>query len=299
MGSQEQEMLQNYEIILPDETRQLLQRDLVTAPLHPLRVGACFHDHDVDAIQPMRTEAPSLFCCTQGLAWFSCGDKIYSVRQGEYLILPPDTQFACGAQRGICLWRWVAFEGRTLTGFLSNKVSVRALPPDFDEKKFTNVLFRIQHTLESGHSVNNLRFASTHLVGMLSVLCFKYYTVASEPTGVRLKDNEMVEHAVRFMQKNLHRHLTLDEIAAHVRFSPTYFSTLFKRLTKHGPIFYFNMMKMQRACELLETTDERINCICHKLGISDNYYFSRLFSKYMNMTPTDFRRACRQQAGAE
>ena len=41
---------------------------------------------------------------------------------------------------------------------------------------------------------------------------------------------------------------------------------------------------------MLRETDLKINQICHKLGIKDQYYFSRLFSKTMGQSPTDYRK---------
>jgi YesN/AraC family two-component response regulator len=34
----------------------------------------------------------------------------------------------------------------------------------------------------------------------------------------------------------------------------------------------------------------RINQICYKVGIEDCYYFSRLFSKVVGMSPSDYRK---------
>ncbi|MBV4004894.1 helix-turn-helix transcriptional regulator, partial [Bacteroides thetaiotaomicron] len=54
---------------------------------------------------------------------------------------------------------------------------------------------------------------------------------------------------------------------------------------------YFNLLKMQQACLLLDTTDMKINQICYKIGIEDTYYFSRLFSKIMGMSPREYRKS--------
>lgn len=48
---------------------------------------------------------------------------------------------------------------------------------------------------------------------------------------------------------------------------------------------------MQQACLLLDTTDMKINQICYKIGIEDTYYFSRLFSKIMGMSPREYRKS--------
>ncbi|MDY4890912.1 MAG: AraC family transcriptional regulator, partial [Prevotella sp.] len=51
----------------------------------------------------------------------------------------------------------------------------------------------------------------------------------------------------------------------------------------------FNILKIQLACKLLETTDLKINQICAKVGIDDSYYFSRLFTKTIGISPKKYR----------
>ena len=63
----------------------------------------------------------------------------------------------------------------------------------------------------------------------------------------------------------------------------------FKKHTGMSPLAYFNRLKIERACQLLKDTDLKVNQICLKLGIDDQYYFSRLFSKTMGISPTAYR----------
>ena len=40
---------------------------------------------------------------------------------------------------------------------------------------------------------------------------------------------------------------------------------------------------------MLDNTDMKINQICYKVGMEDAYYFSRLFTKMMGMSPKEYR----------
>lgn len=53
---------------------------------------------------------------------------------------------------------------------------------------------------------------------------------------------------------------------------------------------YFNMLKIQQACALLDFTEIKINQVCYKVGIEDPYYFSRLFNKIMGMPPKEYKK---------
>ena len=62
-----------------------------------------------------------------------------------------------------------------------------------------------------------------------------------------------------------------------------------KQKTGHSPLAYYNLLKIQEACNLLDNTPMKLNQICYKLGIDDPYYFSRLFTKIMGMSPRNYR----------
>ena len=57
----------------------------------------------------------------------------------------------------------------------------------------------------------------------------------------------------------------------------------------HRDYKYFNHLKVQKACQYLLFTDLRIKEIADKLGIEDQYYFSRMFAKLMGMSPVAYR----------
>lgn len=64
---------------------------------------------------------------------------------------------------------------------------------------------------------------------------------------------------------------------------------MFKKRTGYSPLTYFNLMKIRKACELLDTTSMKLNQISFKIGFDDQFYFSRLFTKIMGMSPKAYR----------
>jgi AraC-like DNA-binding protein len=91
------------------------------------------------------------------------------------------------------------------------------------------------------------------------------------------------------MQQNLSHLLSLEDIAASVNYSTSHYSAIFRKKTGFAPIEYFNHLKIQKACQFLHYTDLRIKEISDKLGIEDPYYFSRMFSKLMGVSPNQYR----------
>jgi len=103
------------------------------------------------------------------------------------------------------------------------------------------------------------------------------------------KTESYLELAVRYMTEHLTDAVQLSEVARHTGLSKQHLIYLFKRETGLPPIEYYLRMKMQRAGQLLDLTDLSVKEVGHAVGLSDPYYFSRLFKRMMGHSPTRYR----------
>ena len=103
------------------------------------------------------------------------------------------------------------------------------------------------------------------------------------------QEADTVELSISYMQQHISELLSLDELARVVNFSTSHYSALFRKKTGFSPIEYFNHLKIQKACQFLHFTDLRVKEIADKLGIEDPYYFSRMFSRLMGVSPNQYR----------
>ena len=92
------------------------------------------------------------------------------------------------------------------------------------------------------------------------------------------------------MKGHMREPLNIATLAALVNLSRSHYTTSFRRVTGYAPLSYLNHIRMQRAVQLLNTTDWSIKQISDSLGFSDQFYFSRAFSKMHNHSPTEHRR---------
>ena len=95
------------------------------------------------------------------------------------------------------------------------------------------------------------------------------------------------------MRQNLHRTLTLAEIARHASLSVPHFGAMFRRQLNCSPLEMHIRLRMQRASELLESTDHTVAEIGGALGYDDPLYFSRLFRQKIGQPPSHYRQAQR------
>lgn len=96
--------------------------------------------------------------------------------------------------------------------------------------------------------------------------------------------------AKRYMQNHYIEGISQEEVAGMVGFSTGYFSGLFKKQMGIGFSEYLIQLRMEKAKELLKSSNETIKNICNQVGYSDVKHFTALFKKYTGIKPGEFRK---------
>ena len=95
--------------------------------------------------------------------------------------------------------------------------------------------------------------------------------------------------ATAFLERNLHRPLSLREVARHVNVSPETLGRLFRTHYRTSPIQYLTRLRMARARERLQSRRYNISEVAQACGYASLQYFSRAFSKEFGIPPRAFR----------
>lgn len=100
----------------------------------------------------------------------------------------------------------------------------------------------------------------------------------------------LIEKAKEYMHLNFAMSdLTLDKVASTVNVSPNYFSSLFNQETGTTFIEYLTDIRMEKAKDYLRCSGRRITEIGFLVGYQDSHYFSYIFKKTQNCTPSEYR----------
>jgi AraC-like DNA-binding protein len=122
-------------------------------------------------------------------------------------------------------------------------------------------------------------------------LLFSVLNQLPQDTWKRKSLDGRVVNGIRYMEKNIHstsmKNRSLAELG---HMSVNSFTRLFKKETGYSPRKYLLRMRIEKACNLLHHSDMSIDQIASSCGFSDRYYFTRIFTRTMKVSPGIYRK---------
>ena len=235
-----------------------------------------------------------LLYLTEGEGIFqSANQKPTRIKEGDLFLLFPGEWHTYHPlpQKG---WKsyWIGFKGRNV----DDRVSAGFLSPT---KPIYHVGFssEIVHLYdeafskakeEAAYSQQTLAGIVNHLVGLMyslerNIILNKDYNYADIMNRARLRIRESLES-----------NLTIQKIAEELGIGYSNFRKLFKEYTGVAPAMYQQELRLQRAKEMLSTTNISIKEIAYRLNFDSPDYFSAKFKIKTGRKPSDFRREMQQ-----
>ena len=101
--------------------------------------------------------------------------------------------------------------------------------------------------------------------------------------------NKHIKEIQNYIEQNFTRNLNIDDIAEHMFLNKSYISRLFKSETGLTISVYINMRRVMMAKNLLLAGENAMD-IFYQCGFSDYTTFYRVFKKYTDMSPEQFKK---------
>ena len=101
---------------------------------------------------------------------------------------------------------------------------------------------------------------------------------------------KVLEEAKVYIEENFaDMDLSLEKLCKHLHVSVARFSTNFKKDMGISYVNFLTNVRLQKAVELLKTTDEKTYIIAEMVGYADQNYFSYVFKKKYGVSPSKYR----------
>jgi len=109
----------------------------------------------------------------------------------------------------------------------------------------------------------------------------------SDPLDSRWKC--VVSRTVDYISAHYHEALSLKQIACDCGINTSYLGQVFRKATGDSFTNYVNGYRVQRAKELLASTNLKVYEVSERVGFTDYHYFLKIFKKVTGNVPTDTR----------
>ena len=102
--------------------------------------------------------------------------------------------------------------------------------------------------------------------------------------------NELVVKMLNYIDDNLYKRITMDEISSIFYFNKDYLMRTFKKELDITIMDYINKRRIYNSLELLKNTDDLVIKIALNSGYSSLEYYSETFTKILGVSPLTYRK---------
>lgn len=101
--------------------------------------------------------------------------------------------------------------------------------------------------------------------------------------------SKIISRIKEYIEENLDKKISLQDIAEQFYFNPSYISQLFKKECKMNYSHYLLKVRMEKAMDLLKTSNLKIYEIAAMVGYDDSKQFAKAFKRFFGILPSSLR----------
>lgn len=275
------------------------------SPAFPLAVYHSVMARNVLGFTPWHWHTEIQFCLiTKGSIRFFVNERQHLLQTGEGIFVgsgylhmarpetEPDSAYICldADSKLLCAFPGSAVETNCVFPFLQDPSMAHCpLSPAIPWQG--EILRRIKEAYEAFEERllgYELRLAA--LVMEMWLLLLEHREEGGTPPRSARRENAIAQEILTYLSQNLHRSITLQEVANAVSFSPSECCRIFKRVTGETIFSGLKACRLNRSLELLRTTDLPVSQIACETGFCSASYFIEAFKARHGITPLQYRR---------
>ena len=220
---------------------------------------------------------------------FHGSDAVYQLHAGQAFLIEPNKLIHYDAD-GSNPWEymWLEFDGMKAREYL-NQIGLSQDEPIYRPSSTEGYkqCFHYLHTI-----IEQPDLLPCEVMGYVNLFfgaLIRSSVSAKKPMKSNIQDF-YIQSTVDFIEKHYMDEISVEDLAANLNLNRSYFSKLFKKITTKSPQDFLIQYRMNKACELLRSTNLSITQISHLVGYTNPFHFTRSFKTIYQQPPIDWRK---------
>ena len=240
--------------------------------------------------------------CYEGPGRMLLGEEEVRFSGREFSVIPPNYPHTTDSDLGtISRWEYLFID---VEGFLRSFLDTPVKADKVIQRIYSKALFleenqspsisekilKIMNIMRDGEE-----FYLEEAKGILASLLVEIARLNRRSEEERVEEEKgkltnMITRVQDFVSYHYMEDIKVKDLAQSCHISETHFRRVFTSYMKMSPLEYINTVRINTACELLETTDAPVADVAHKCGFTTNSTFNRNFKQLMGVTPLEWRK---------
>lgn len=256
------------------------------------RVPFIFHDFTLSCEKYSTVhnwhENLEIIYVVSGGGFLICEGETVSIETGDIAVINPNRLHGFSTSDAEMRYYCIIIDRSFFISnhFDSNDYEFDVRIRDGELSRLIEIFGQLFNDRDDSFKVQKLRYLALEIG---TVLCEKYARPHSSER-IDTRSTACIKQAIGFIRAEYYRDISLDEICDFVGISKFYFAREFKRITGRSFVSYLNLIRCEKARELLLDGTVNIGEVGRECGFESHSYFCRAFKDYSGQTPGEYRK---------
>ena len=247
---------------------------------------------------------PEFTVVLDGEMYYQVNDKVYFLKKGMGIFVNSNALHSGWNQESDCVYSPTNFDPMFFFGGKENRIFTKYVEPIVNSVDFAGLVFDPERSEEDARVIEifaKLRAKIKEKAPMYEfdivkdlyeawmIISSRALDIIGSQTGGRSeKQLSNIKKAIDYVENNYSEQITLGDLAAVCCMSESALCRSFKSVMRQTPMEYIASIRIHKSLPLLASHQYSITEISEKCGFSGSSYFSEMFKRYMNCTPSQY-----------
>ncbi|MBR3978308.1 MAG: helix-turn-helix transcriptional regulator [Oscillospiraceae bacterium] len=272
--------------------KEVTVQSLVTIEMLDISSGFSYPEETHEFYELAYVDSGTILC--------NRNEEITELQQGDFLLIPPLQPHAYStASNQTATLFVICFCGRSeYLSILDEKITLNQ-----DAKHIVSQIIVEAKNAFVFPFEKKLKLLSKPTIGAQQMVCNELEKLLIHLIRARVSKNREIvfmmssmelEHSLsndiyNLLKAHLYDNITLEEISQQTYYSKTFLNGIFKKSIGLPIMKYYTMMKIHEAKRLLRG-NMTVADVAAQLSFESSTYFTKVFKKYVHMTPTEYKK---------